>query len=80
MLQQVVSIIEPEIPARAYISCAGPSRLLLWCLEETYRGGAVGSKAKRARMLKTAAVGLVGALVAIAVLTPNPWQSSREDG
>jgi hypothetical protein len=40
----------------------------------------VSNKAKRVRILKTAAVGLVGALLAIAILTPNPWQSSREDG
>jgi hypothetical protein len=38
----------------------------------------MSNKAKRARILKTATVGLVGALVAIAVLTPNPWQNSRQ--
>jgi uncharacterized membrane protein YeaQ/YmgE (transglycosylase-associated protein family) len=39
----------------------------------------VSNKAKRARIIKTMTVGLIGALVAIAVLTPNPWQGSRED-
>jgi hypothetical protein len=39
----------------------------------------MSNKAKRARILKTATVGLIGALVAIAILTPKPGQSSGED-
>lgn len=40
----------------------------------------MSNEAKRARILKTALVGLVGAVVAIAVLTPSPWHNPRDDG
>ncbi|MGH3248321.1 MAG: hypothetical protein ACRDOI_19260 [Trebonia sp.] len=39
----------------------------------------MSNKAKRARIIKTTIVGLAGALVAIAILTPNPWPGARED-
>lgn len=38
------------------------------------------SKLKRGRVLKTVLVGLVGALAAIAVLTPKPGQGAYRGG
>jgi uncharacterized membrane protein YeaQ/YmgE (transglycosylase-associated protein family) len=43
---------------------------------EAQKGGTVSTKANRGRLLKTAIVGLVGAVVAIAVLTPKPGQGA----
>jgi uncharacterized membrane protein YeaQ/YmgE (transglycosylase-associated protein family) len=36
----------------------------------------MNTKANRGRLLKTAVVGLVGAVVAIAILTPKPGQGA----